>query len=178
MDTEPYLAGILAGIMAVAVVTAILTAVRKKQSLPSRNMTSGRWPPGGGLSLGVSDADAQPGRQHRGGGPSGPLAKPGVSAWMLIFLSIGVFIVACVRKDAYFAVPESPGPICGCSARWCCARSPTSSCSCAAGILVEDGLLTWNALSPACGVLFGVMFVCMLVRLRRQKREEQEDAEA
>ena len=44
--------------------------------------------------------------------------------------------------------------------------------------LVEDGLLTWNALSPACGVLFGVMFVCMLVRLRRQKREEQEDAEA
>jgi len=46
------------------------------------------------------------------------------------------------------------------------------------GDLVEDGLLTWNALSPACGVLFGVMFVCMLVRLRRQKREEQEDAEA
>ena len=27
-------------------------------------------------------------------------------------------------------------------------------------------------------VLFGVLFVCMLVRLRRQKREEQEDAEA
>ena len=46
------------------------------------------------------------------------------------------------------------------------------------GDLVEDGLLTWNALSPACGVLFGVVFVCMLVRLRRQKREEQEDAEA
>lgn len=46
------------------------------------------------------------------------------------------------------------------------------------GDLVEDGLLTWNALSPACGVLFGVLFVCMLVRLRRQKREEQEDAEA
>ena len=43
----------------------------------------------------------------------------------------------------------------------------------------EDALRTrWNALSPACGVLFGVMFVCMLVRLRRQKREEQEDAEA
>lgn len=38
----------------------------------------------------------------------GPWAKPGVSAWMLIFLSIGVFIVACVRKDAYFAVAQNP----------------------------------------------------------------------
>lgn len=134
MDTEPYLAGILAGIMAVAVVTAILTAVRKKQGRPKpeydeRQMAARgvayRW---AFLTLMLSLA-VNTGVEAIWG----PWAKPGVSAWMLIFLSIGVFIVACVRKDAYFAVAQNPRPICGCSARWCCARSPTSSCSCAAG---------------------------------------------
>lgn len=37
--------------------------------------------------------------------------------------------------------------------------------------------MTWDALSPASGALFLVLTVCAIVRLRRQKREEQEDAE-
>lgn len=98
MDTEPYLAGILAGIMAVAVVTAILTAVRKKQGRPKpeydeRQMAARgvayRW---AFLTLMLSLA-VNTGVEALWG----PWAKPGVSAWMLIFLSIGVFIVACVR---------------------------------------------------------------------------------
>ena len=109
MDTEPYLAGILAGIMAVAVVTAILTAVRKKQGRPKpeydeRQMAARgvayRW---AFLTLMLSLA-VNTGVEAIWG----PWAKPGVSAWMLIFLSIGVFIVACVRKDAYFAVAQNP----------------------------------------------------------------------
>ena len=150
---EPYLAGILAGIMAVAMVTAILTAVRKKQGRPKpeydeRQMAARgvayRW---AFLTLMLSLA-VNTGVEAIWG----PWAKPGVSAWMLIFLSIGVFIVACVRKDAYFAVAQNPRTY-----LW---------------------LFGAVVLSPACGVLFGVLFVCMLVRLRRQKREEQEDAEA
>ena len=151
---EPYLAGILAGIMAVAVVTAILTAVRKKQGRP------------------------KPEYDERQMAAWGPWAKPGVSAWMLIFLSIGVFIVACVRKDAYFAVAQNPRTYLWLFGAVVLCQIPNFLLQLRSGDLVEDGLLTWNALSPACGVLFGVLFVCMLVRLRRQKREEQEDAEA
>ena len=160
MDTEPYLAGILAGIMAVAVVTAILTAVRKKQGRPKPEYDERQM--------------AARGVAYRWG----PWAKPGVSAWMLIFLSIGVFIVACVRKDAYFAVAQNPRTYLWLFGAVVLCQIPNFLLQLRSGDLVEDGLLTWNALSPACGVLFGVMFVCMLVRLRRQKREEQEDAEA
>lgn len=179
MDTEPYLAGILAGIMAVAVVTAILTAVQKKQGRPKpeydeRQMAARgvayRW---AFLTLMLSLA-VNTGVEAIWG----PWAKPGVSAWMLIFLSIGVFIVACVRKDAYFAVAQNPRTYLWLFGAVVLCQIPNFLLQLRSGDLVEDGLLTWSALSPACGVLFGVMFVCMLVRLRRQKREEQEDAEA
>ena len=105
----------------------------------------------------------------------GPWAKPGVAVWMMIFLSIGVFIVACVRKDAYFAVAQNPRTYLWLFGAVVVLQIPNFLLQLRSGDLVEDGLLTWNALSPACGVLFGVMFVCMLVRLRRQKREDQED---
>ena len=88
----------------------------------------------------------------------GPWAKPGVSAWMLIFLSIGVFIVACVRKDAYFAVAQNPRTYLWLFGAVVLCQIPNFLLQLRSGDLVEDGLLTWNALSPACGVLFGVMF--------------------
>ena len=97
---------------------------------------------------------------------------------MLIFLSIGVCIVACVRKDAYFAVAQNPRTYLWLFGAVVLCQIPNFLLQLRSGDLVEDGLLTRTALSPACGVLFGVMFVCMLVRLRRQKQEEQEDAEA
>lgn len=175
MDTEPY----LAGIMAVAVVTAILTAVRKKQGRPKPEYDERQMAARGVayrwaflmlmLSLAVNTGVEA---------IWGPWAKPGVSAWMLIFLSIGVFIVSCVRKDAYFAVAQNPRTYLWLFGAVVLCQIPNFLLQLRSGDLVEDGLLTWNALSPACGVLFGVMFVCMLVRLRRQKQEEQEDAEA
>ena len=168
MDTEPYLAGILAGIMAAAVVTAILTAVRKKQGRPKSEYDERQMAARGVAYRVNTGVEAI----------WGPSAKPGVSAWMLIFLSIGVFIVACVRKDAYFAVAQNPRTYLWLFGAVVLCQIPNFLLQLRSGDLVEDGLLTWNALSPACGVLFGVMFVCMLVRLRRQKREEQEDAEA
>lgn len=97
-------------------------------------MTSGRWPPGGVayrwafltlmLSLAVNTGVEA---------IWGPWAKPGVSAWMLIFLSIGVFIVACVRKDAYFAVAQNPRTYLWLFGAVVLCQTPTSSCSCAAG---------------------------------------------
>lgn len=176
MDTEPYLAGILAGIMAVAVVTAILTAVRKKQGRPKpeydeRQMAARgvayRW---AFLTLMLSLA-VNTGVEALWG----PWAKPGVSAWMLIFLSIGVFIVACVRKDAYFAVAQNPRTYLWLFGAVVLCQIPNFLLQLRSGDLVEDGLLTWNALSPACGVLFGVMFVCMLVHLRLKSARAAKD---
>lgn len=178
MDTEPYLAGILAGIMAVAVVTAILTAVRKKQGRPKpeydeRQMAARgvayRW---AFLTLMLSLA-VNTGVEALWG----PWAKPGVAVWMLIFLSIGVFIVACVRKDAYFAVAQNPRTYLWLFGAVVVLQIPNIIINLRSGGFVEDGLLTWDALSPASGALFLVLTVCAIVRLRRQKREEQEDAE-
>nr|DAF41884.1 MAG TPA: hypothetical protein [Inoviridae sp.] len=41
------------------------------------------------------------------------------------------------------------------------------------GGFVEDGLLTWDALSPASGALFLVLTVCAIVRLRRQREDDE-----
>ena len=106
---DPYVAGVLVGIGSAAVVIAVMAAVRKKQGRPKpeydeRQMAARgvayRW---AFLTLMLSLA-VNTGVEAIWG----PWAKPGVSAWMLIFLSIGVFIVACVRKDAYFAVAQNP----------------------------------------------------------------------
>lgn len=176
---DPYVAGVLVGIGSAAVVIAVMAAVRKKQGRPKaeydeRQLAARgiayRWAYMTLIFSLLANTCVET--------IWGPWAKPGVSAWILIFLSIGVFIVACVRKDAYFAVAQNPRTYLWLFGAVVLCQIPNFLLQLRSGDLVEDGLLTWNALSPACGVLFGVMFVCMLVRLRRQKREEQEDAEA
>lgn len=176
---DPYVAGVLVGIGSAAVVIAVMAAVRKKQGQPKaeydeRQLAARgiayRWAYMTLIFSLLANTCVET--------IWGPWAKPGVSAWMLIFLSIGVFIVACVRKDAYFAVAQDPKASLWLFGAVVVLQIPNIIITLRSGGFVEDGLLTWNALSPACGVLFGVMFVCMLVRLRRQKREEQEDAEA
>lgn len=102
---DPYVAGVLVGIGSAAVVIAVMAAVRKKQGQPKaeydeRQLAARgiayRW---AYMTL-IFSLLANTGVETIWG----PWAKPGVAVWMMIFLSIGVFIVACVRKDAYFAV--------------------------------------------------------------------------
>ena len=171
---EPYLAGILAGIMAVAVVTAILTAVRKKQGRPKpeydeRQMAARgvayRW---AFLTLMLSLA-VNTGVEAIWG----PWAKPGVSAWMLIFLSVGVFVVVCVRRDAYFAVAQDPKASLWLFGAVVVLQIPNIIINLRSGGFVEDGLLTWDALSPVSGALFLVLTVCAIVRLRRQPEDDE-----
>lgn len=106
---DPYVAGVLVGIGSAAVVIAVMAAVRKKQGQPKaeydeRQLAARgiayRWAYMTLIFSLLADTGVE--------AIWGPWAKPGVSAWMLIFLSIGVFIVACVRKDAYFAVAQDP----------------------------------------------------------------------
>ena len=175
---DPYVAGILVGIGSAAVVIAVMAAVRKKQGQPKaeydeRQLAARgiayRW---AYMTL-IFSLLADTGMEAIWG----PWAQPGVAVWMLIFLSIGVFIVACVRKDAYFAVAQNPRTYLWLFGAVVVLQIPNIIINLRSGGFVEDGLLTWDALSPASGALFLVLTVCAIVRLRRQKREEQEDAE-
>lgn len=172
---DPYVAGVLVGIGSAAVVIAVMAAVRKKQGRPKpeydeRQMAARgvayRW---AFLTLMLSLA-VNTGVEAIWG----PWAKPGVSAWMLIFLSVGVFVVVCVRRDAYFAMAQDPKASLWLFGAVVVLQIPNIIITLRSGGFVEDGLLTWDALSPASGALFLVLTVCAIVRLRRQ----QEDAEA
>lgn len=171
---DPYVAGVLVGIGSAAVVIAVMAAVRKKQGRPKpeydeRQMAARgmayRW---AFLTLMLSLA-VNTGVEAIWG----PWAKPGVSAWMLIFLSIGVFIVACVRRDAYFAVAQDPKASLWLFGAVVVLQIPNIIITLRSGGFVEDGLLTWDALSPASGALFLVLTVCAIVRLRRQREDDE-----
>lgn len=171
---DPYVAGVLVGIGSAAVVIAVMAAVRKKQGRPKpeydeRQMAARgvayRW---AFLTLMLSLA-VNTGVEAIWG----PWAKPGVSAWMLIFLSIGVFIVVCVRRDAYFAMAQDPKASLWLFGAVVVLQIPYIIINLRSGGFVEDGLLTWDALSPASGALFLVLTVCAIVRLRRQREDDE-----
>lgn len=171
---DPYVAGVLVGIGSAAVVIAVMAAVRKKQGRPKpeydeRQMAARgvayRW---AFLTLMLSLA-VNTGVEAIWG----PWAKPGVAVWMLIFLSIGVFIVACVRKDAYFAMAQDPKASLWLFGAVVVLQIPNIIITLRSGGFVEDGLLTWDALSPASGALFLVLTVCAIVRLRRQREDDE-----
>ena len=152
---DPYVAGVLVGIGSAAVVIAVMAAVRKKQGQPKaeydeRQLAARgiayRW---AYMTL-IFSLLANTGVETIWG----PWAKPGVAVWMMIFLSIGVFIVACVRKDAYFAVAQNPRTYLWLFGAVVVLQIPNIIISLRSGGFVEDGLLTWDALSPpssGCG---------------------------
>ena len=171
---DPYVAGVLVGIGSAAVVIAVMAAVRKNQGRPKpeydeRQMAARgvayRW---AFLTLMLSLA-VNTGVEAIWG----PWAKPGVSAWMLIFLSVGVFVVVCVRRDAYFAVAQDPKASLWLFGAVVVLQIPNIIITLRSGGFVEDGLLTWDALSPASGALFLVLTVCAIVRLRRQREDDE-----
>lgn len=162
------------GIGSAAVVIAVMAAVRKKQGRPKpeydeRQMAARgvayRW---AFLTLMLSLA-VNTGVEAIWG----PWAKPGVSAWMMIFLSVGVFVVVCVRRDAYFAVAQDPKASLWLFGAVVVLQIPNIIITLRSGGFVEDGLLTWDALSPASGALFLVLTVCAIVRLRRQREDDE-----
>lgn len=171
---DPYVAGVLVGIGSAAVVIAVMAAVRKKQGRPKpeydeRQMAAQgvayRW---AFLTLMLSLA-VNTGVEAIWG----PWAKPGVAVWMLIFLSIGVFVVVCVRRDAYFAMAQDPKASLWLFGAVVVLQIPNIIITLRSGGFVEDGLLTWDALSPASGALFLVLTVCAIVRLRRQREDDE-----
>lgn len=102
-------------------------------------------------------------------------AKPGVDSFVCVLISVGVFVVNCILHDAYFTVNQTPkrylwiiGAVVAC-------QIPATVMHAVEGNFVEDGLLSVNILPPLCMVLFGIVLITLLVKLRRDQAEECEE---
>ena len=100
--------------------------------------------------------------------------QPGVEAFVCIMVSLAVFVVNCILRDAYFTVNQTPkrylwivGVVVAC-------QIPSTVLHAVEGTFVEDGLLTIDIVAPCVLVLFTVVLVTLLVKLQR---DQQEDAE-
>ncbi len=103
-----------------------------------------------------------------------PWGQPGVEAFVLALASVAVFVVECVRRDAYFTVSQTPkrylwiiGAVVAC-------QIPATVLHAVEGTFVEDGLLTIDVLAPAVMVLFGMVLVTLLMKQRGDKAEDEE----
>ncbi len=103
-----------------------------------------------------------------------PWGKPGVEAFLLVLMSIVVFVINCIMKDAYFTVSQTPkrylwiiGAVVAC-------QIPATVLHAVEGTFVEDGLVTIDVLAPAVMVLFGIVLVTLLVKQRGDKAEDEE----
>ena len=75
-----------------------------------------------------------------------PWAERGVDVFLCVFLSI---VIAC--------------------------QIPNTVIHARNGDFVKDGLLTYDVLSPACALLFLVVLICALVRIRRDREDDAEE---
>ena len=171
--SSSYLIGFLVGLASVALVGILLRALRKKRGsqpgkyderqLAARGIAY-RWAYFTLLLALLADVSLTT--------LFGPWAKTGVDILLCVFLSIGVFVVACVHWDAYFTLMEKP--------RWyqllfaavILCQIPNTIFHARAGDFVQDGLLTFDALSPACALLFLVILICTLVRTHREREDD------
>lgn len=104
-----------------------------------------------------------------------PWAERGVDVFLCVFLSIGVFVVACVHWDAYFTLAERPRSWLLVFALVIACQIPNTVIHARNGDFVKDGLLTYDVLSPACALLFLVVLICALVRIRRDREDDAEE---
>ena len=101
--------------------------------------------------------------------------QPGVEAFVCMMVSLAVFVVSCIWRDAYFTVNQTPrrylwiiGVVVAC-------QIPATVLHAVEGTFVEDGLLTIDIMAPCVMVLFLVVLVTLLIKLRRDRQEAEEE---
>ena len=102
-------------------------------------------------------------------------AQPGVDSFLCLFASVAVFVVECIRRDAYFTVKQTPRSGIAIFTLVTLCQVPATIMHAADGSFVKDGQLTLAVINPACMVLFAVVLVAVLCRLRQIKREEADE---
>ena len=161
---DSYLAGFLVGLLCVFAVGTVLRLVRRKHGT-ERAKYDERQLTARGIAYRLAYftlmlallADVSATALLR------PWAERGVDVFLCVFLSIGVFVVACVHWDAYFTLAERPRSWLLVFALVIACQIPNTVIHAHNGDFVKDGLLTYDVLSPACALLFLVAFLFLLL---------------
>ena len=103
-----------------------------------------------------------------------PWAQPGVEAFVLAMVSLVVFVVECIRRDAYFTVSQTPRSSIIIFTIVTLCQVPATIMHAVDGDFIADGRVTLAVLNPACMVVFAIVLIAVLIKLRREKREDEE----
>ena len=93
-----------------------------------------------------------------------------------IFLSITVFACTAILKDAYFGLGERKKTMLSLFALVALLQFFITFTSYQEGALIADGILTLKCISPACGTVFLVILLTVLIQHLRTARKTEDDA--
>ena len=102
-------------------------------------------------------------------------AKPGVDCFLCMFASVAVFVVECIRRDAYFTVSQTPRSGIRIFTIVTLCQVPATVMNALDGAFVEDGQLTTAAINPACMLVFATVLIAILIKRRSDKAEEADE---
>ena len=147
---DSYLAGFLVGLLCVFAVGTILRLVRRKRGTERAKYDE---------------------RQLTARGIAYRLAY----FTLMLALLADVSATALLRPWAYFTLAERPRSWLLVFALVIACQIPNTVIHARNGDFVKDGLLTYDVLSPACALLFLVVLICALVRIRRDREDDAEE---
>ena len=101
-------------------------------------------------------------------------AQPGVDSFLCMFASVAVFVVECIRRDAYFTVSQTPRSGITIFTIVTLCQVPATIMHAVDGDFIADGRVTLAVINPACMVVFAVALVAILIKRSRDKREDEE----
>ena len=101
-------------------------------------------------------------------------AKPGVDCFLCMFASVAVFVVECIRRDAYFTVKQTTRSGIAIFTLVTLCQVPATIMHAVDGDFLRDGQLTLSAINPACMVLFAAVLITILIKRRSDKEEDEE----
>lgn len=101
-------------------------------------------------------------------------AKPGVDSFLCMFLSVGVFVVECIRRDAYFTASQTPRRGIAIFTLVTLCQVPATVMHAVDGDFVENGQLTLAVINPACMAVFAVVLIAILLKRRSDRAEDEE----
>lgn len=110
-------------------------------------------------------------------GADGAWAEPSAEAAIGLYVGLGVFIVECIRCDAYFTVDQNAKSYAIVCAVCALAFGLLAIRRLRAGEMLADGLVTIKALTLVVAVWGLAISAAIVLRLWRAKREDEEDKE-
>ena len=165
------------GILAVAVITAVIRKFQKR-----RGVTPGEYDERQQVQRGAAAQRAYLALLLLlcvNGIVSGVLdihwAKPGVDCFLCMFASVAVFVVECIRRDAYFTVSQTPRSGIAIFTLVTLTQVPATVMHAVDGDFIADGQLTISVVNPACMVLFAIVLIAIFVKRSRDRAEEDEE---